>query len=82
MSKLPLLETQVAIDRHNLAVLQALYDNNASFTTYAKSINEIFYYYVQNCTDNPDELFIDRTDVQCVLDVVNSFLQLQEPLLE
>jgi len=70
-----------AHDSHNLALLAALYEHRASFTAYAQSINELFYYYVQHCTDQADDFFLTATDVHSVLDVVNLFQQLREPVI-
>lgn len=67
-------------DQHNLALLQALYEHRASFTAYAQSINELFYYYVEHCTDQADDFFLTPTDVHSVLDVVNLLQQLKVPV--
>ncbi|WP_158963800.1 hypothetical protein [Myroides fluvii] len=82
MSNLLLLQSQSAIDLHNLAILQALYEQNANFSAYAQSINELFYYYVQHCTDNEDELLLTSTDIHNILEAVNTFQQLKEPIEE
>ena len=68
------------VDQHNLALLAALYEVNADFASYAKSINELFYYYVQHCSSQGDDFFLTPTDVHSVLDVVNLLQQLKEPV--
>ncbi|EHQ44002.1 hypothetical protein [Myroides odoratus] len=74
--------TLSANDQHNLALLEALYDLNPSFAAYAQSINELFYYYVQNCTEKADDFLLNPLDVQSILEVVHTLQQLKEPKLE
>ena len=50
-----------------------LYDLNPNFSVYAQSINELFYYYVQHCTNNEDELLLTSTDIHNILEVVTIF---------
>lgn len=69
-------------DQHNLALLEALYDLNPNFLAYAQSINDLFYYYVQHCTDSSTEVLLTSTEINSILEVVNAFQQLKEPNLE
>ena len=83
MSNSPLPQNQlIHIDQQNLMLLHMLYEQNDSFALYAKSINELFYFYVQHCTEKGEDLFLTQADIQRILEVVNTFLQLQDPLLE
>ncbi|WP_410877819.1 hypothetical protein [Myroides sp. DW712] len=47
---------------------------------YAQSINELFYYYVQNCTERTDDMLLTSTDISSILEVVHTFQQLKAPL--
>ncbi|MDM1408190.1 hypothetical protein [Myroides sp. DF42-4-2] len=76
MNATPFLHTDS--EQHNLALLQALYEQQASFTAYAQSINELFYYYVQHCSSQGDDFFLTPTDVHRVLEVVTLLHQLKE----
>ncbi|WP_158960356.1 hypothetical protein [Myroides fluvii] len=67
-------------DQHNLALLHMLHEQNANFAAYAQSINDLFYYYVQHCTDNEDELLLTSTDIHNILEVVTTLQQLKEPV--
>ncbi|WP_353120195.1 hypothetical protein [Myroides odoratus] len=69
-------------DLHNLALLHMLYDLNPNFLAYAQSINDLFYYYVQHCTDSSTEVLLTSTEINSILEVVNAFQQLKEPNLE
>ncbi|MBB1140548.1 hypothetical protein [Myroides sp. WP-1] len=83
MNKPPQSQFQVInSDQHNLMLLHMLYEHNACFESYAKSINELFYYYVQHCTENGNDLFLTSTDIQQILEVVHTLQQLKEPLVE
>ncbi len=66
-------------DSHNLALLQELYDLNPDFASYAQSINALFYYYVQHCTENSDEFFLNASDVHQVLEIVHTLQKLKKP---
>ncbi|MBB1140353.1 hypothetical protein [Myroides sp. WP-1] len=66
-------------DSHNLALLQELYDLNPDFASYAQSINALFYYYVQHCTENADEFFLNASDVHQVLEIVHTQQKLKKP---
>ena len=69
-------------DQHNLALLQVLYDLNPNFSVYAQSINDLFYYYIQHCTDTSTEVLLTSTEINNILEVVNTFQQMKEPLME
>ncbi|MDM1409093.1 hypothetical protein [Myroides sp. DF42-4-2] len=69
-----------ANDLYILALLQSLFDQQASFTAYAQCINELFYYYVQQCTTQADVFFLNPADVHCILEVVTVFQQLKVPI--
>lgn len=66
-------------DSHNLALLQELYDLNPNFASYAQSINALFYYYVQHCTEHADEFFLDSSEVHQVLEIVHTLQKLKKP---
>lgn len=66
-------------DSHNLALLQELYDLNPNFVSYAQSINALFYYYVQHCTENADEFFLSSSEVHQVLEIVHTLQRLKKP---
>ncbi|MGG5576790.1 hypothetical protein ACPDHL_05525 [Myroides sp. C15-4] len=73
--------TQVrSTDQYNATLLQELVELHTNFTSYAQSINELFYYYVQHCTDKGEDLFLDASDVHRILQVVNLLQQLKEPV--
>lgn len=69
-----------ANEQHNLALLEALYELNPNFASYAQSINELFYYYVQNCTERADDMLLTSTDISSILEVVHTFQQMKDPL--
>ncbi|EKB05096.1 Uncharacterised protein [Myroides odoratus] len=69
-------------DEHNLALLHLLYDINPNFSAYAQSINDLFYYYIQHCTDTSTEVLLTSTEINSILEVVNAFQQLKEPSIE
>ncbi|MDM1044444.1 hypothetical protein HX004_13885 [Myroides sp. 1354] len=69
-------------DQHNLGLLATLYDLNPNFAAYAQSINDLFYYYVQHCTETSTDVLLTSTEINSILEVVNTFQQLKEPLLE
>jgi len=79
MSTKPQPSTLSKKDSHNLALLQELYDLNPDFASYAQSINALFYYYVQHCTENADDFFLNSTDVLQVLEVVQTLQKLKKP---
>ncbi|MBB1148913.1 hypothetical protein H4K35_02010 [Myroides sp. NP-2] len=73
--------TQVrSTDQYNLVLLEELVDLHTNFTSYAQSINELFYYYVQHCTDKGEDLFLDTSDVHRILQVVTLLQRLKEPV--
>ncbi|WP_158961848.1 hypothetical protein [Myroides fluvii] len=79
MSTKPQPSTLSKNDSHNLALLQELYDLNPNFASYAQSINALFYYYVQHCTENADEFFLNSSEVHQVLEVVHTLQKLKKP---
>ncbi|WP_158961844.1 hypothetical protein [Myroides fluvii] len=66
-------------DRHNLLLLQQLYNHNPNFAAYAKSITSLFYYYMHNCTPQNDDFELNTDDVHSVLELVNTLQNLKQP---
>jgi len=64
-------------DLHNLEVLKQLFEYGETFTTYAKSINDLFYFYIQHCVNKHDEIFLDQTDVYNINEIVNALQSLK-----
>ncbi|MGG5506208.1 MULTISPECIES: hypothetical protein [unclassified Myroides] len=71
-----------ANDWHNLALLETLYELHENFSSHAQSINELFYFYVQNCTETGEDFSLNHTDVYRVLEVVTILQQLRDPIQE
>lgn len=62
---------------HNLQVLKNLFEYGQCFTGYAKSVNNLFYYYIQNCIHKSDEIFLDQNDVYNLKEIVNALQDLK-----
>ena len=71
-----------ANDWHNLALLETLYELHENFSSHAQSINELFYYYVQNCTEKGVDFDLNPIDIHLVLEVVTVLQQLKDPITE
>lgn len=64
-------------DLHNLEILKELFEYGETFTTYAKSINDLFYFYIQHCVDKTDEIFLTQSDVYNINEIVNALQSLK-----
>lgn len=80
MNTNPQRQVLSSIDQHNLTLLEELFDLHANFTSYAQSINELFYFYVQDCTEKGNDLFLNAADIHRILEVVNLLQKLKEPM--
>ncbi|MGV0931574.1 hypothetical protein ACTS95_14845 [Empedobacter brevis] len=65
------------VDRKNLKLLEEIAELNENFTDFAKSVNEVFYLYVQTCLFKEVQLQITQNDVFKILEVVNLFNNLK-----
>lgn len=69
------------VDLENLSALREFYDLYESFDVILKSINSLFYTYIQICIHRDDAILLDQADVYNILKVVNFFQSLKAPLV-
>ncbi len=68
-------------DIENLDALRELLGLYESFDVIIKSINELFYTYIQTCIHKDYDIMINQADVYNILKVVNFFLSIKTPLV-
>lgn len=65
------------IHQQNQALIQELGNYSQEFNSYAKSVKDLFFNYVQICLHRKDEIYINEDDVYNIKAIIDFFEALQ-----
>lgn len=66
-------------DLHNLELLKSIFDFGQTFTAHAKSINDLFYLYIQTCLHRSDDILLTESDVYNIKEIVTALNDFKSP---